>query len=103
VVDYFAVAVKTFKALPTYDWLRRAGIVPSATKTYPLAKVVATLTKHHGYAPILSCVDGALSEVWYGFHARGPVQWGAFEAAAPDSDVGDGVCPDQVKYLPKTY
>ena len=87
--------------MPTYAWLAAAGITPSSTKTYPLDKVVSTLTKRHGQEPIVSCMDGALSEVWYGFHARGPVQWGLFEAAAPDSTEGDGACPEEVKYLPK--
>ena len=100
-VDYFRTAVAVFKTLPSYDWLKDAGIVPSTSETYAAADIQAALGKNRGGAEVyLGCTDaGELNEIWYFFNVRGSVQTGEF---VPDDSLTDSSCPDTgIKYLPK--
>ena len=103
VPDFFERTVDLFKSLPSYDWLKQAGIEPSTSKTYALSDIQSALSKHHGGEDVyVGCSnDGALEELWYFFNVRGSLQTGDF---VPSEVVGvESTCPDQdIKYLPKS-
>jgi ribonuclease T2 len=74
VVDYFDRAVSQFKKLPTYDWLKAAGIVPSLTATYTLEQLQAVAIKRHGFPITWGCSSaGVLDEAWYHYLTKGPI------------------------------
>ncbi|KXJ92548.1 ribonuclease T2-like protein [Microdochium bolleyi] len=102
VVDFFVRAVQLFKTLPSYDWLKQAGIVPSSTKTYTRAEIQTALKKHHqGHDVIINCnKNKELNELWYHYNAFGSVVNGRF---VPVDPVGSpSTCPETgIKYLPK--
>jgi len=47
-VAYFQRMVELFKKLPTYEWLKSAGITPSAHKTYDLDDVIRAIKEASG-------------------------------------------------------
>ncbi|KAM0327016.1 hypothetical protein ACHAQA_006139 [Verticillium albo-atrum] len=99
--DYFRKTVAIFKSLPSYDWLKSAGIIPSDTVTYTLSQIQDVLTAHHGHNVIINCnKNGELNELWYHFNVKGSIQTGTF---VPVDPVGSpSSCPKQgIKYLPK--
>lgn len=97
---FFQVLVNLFKTLDTYTALENAGIVPSSSKTYSATDITTALTKVTGQVPIIDCDSGALSEVYYGFYADGPLGNGKF---VPTVVAGaSSSCSGNVKYLPKT-
>ncbi|KAF2500074.1 ribonuclease M [Lophium mytilinum] len=100
--DFFEKTVALFKTLPSYTWLKAAGIVPSSTATYTSAAIQAALGKNrNGVQVTLGCKNGELNEIWYHYNVKGSVQTGDFEAAAPDGS--KSTCPTTgVKYLPKS-
>lgn len=102
VPDFFERVVSLFKSLPSYDWLKAAGITPSTTKTYTRAEIQTALSQHHdGMKVYLGCSSGELDEIWYYFNVRGSLQTGTF---VPSKDIGGASsCPDTgIKYLPKS-
>jgi hypothetical protein len=73
-VGYFEQIVHQFKQLPSYDWLKEAGIEPSATKTYKRADMEQALRNKFGKTPYLYCPKkSTLSEIWYYYNVRGPL------------------------------
>ena len=99
VVDFFQQVVDLFKGLNTYEFLNNASIVPSATKNYTNAEVMAALRAARGVNATIECSDGQLDQVYYTFNVRGSIADGTFVAAEP---VGEGNgCPDTFQYLPK--
>lgn len=101
VVDYFQKAVDLYKGLPSYQWLKEAGIEPSTSKTYTFSAIQAALAAHRpGVQVTLGCKSSALNEIWYHYDVRGPLQTGEFVAADPDGT--KSTCPQSgIKYLPK--
>ncbi|KAL9592607.1 MAG: hypothetical protein Q9179_006546 [Wetmoreana sp. 5 TL-2023] len=100
VVAYFQKTVDLFKTLDSYSFLSAAGIVPSTTKTYTSAEILAALAKPRGVQVSIQCSSSALDEIWYFFHVRGSVQTGTFVPSEPDGSKSD--CPATgIKYLPK--
>jgi ribonuclease T2 len=101
VVDYFQKAVDLYKSLPSYEWLKAAGIEPSTSKTYTFSAIQAAIAaKRPGVQVTLGCKSGALNEIWYHYDVRGPLQTGEFVAADPDGT--KSTCPQTgIKYLPK--
>jgi ribonuclease T2 len=101
VVDYFQKAVDLYKGLPSYQWLKAAGIEPSTSKTYTFSAIQAALAVNRpGVEVTLGCKSGALNEIWYHYDVRGPLQTGEFVAADPDGT--KSTCPQTgIKYLPK--
>ncbi|KAL8718184.1 MAG: hypothetical protein Q9225_004646 [Loekoesia sp. 1 TL-2023] len=100
VVDYFQKSVDLFKTLDSYSFLSAAGIVPSTTKTYTSAEILAALAKPRGVQVAIQCSSSALDEIWYFFNVKGSVQTGTFVPTDPDGSKSD--CPATgVKYLPK--
>lgn len=98
---FFDRAVELFKGLPTYEWLKEAGIEPSTTATYTSAQIQDALSKKFGGAEVrLGCHYGQLNEVWYFHNVRGSIQAGDF---IPTDVVGSrSSCPSTgIKYLPK--
>lgn len=101
VVDYFQKAVDLFKGLPSYKWLKDAGIEPSTSKTYTFAEIQAALAVNRpGVEVTLGCKSGALNEIWYHYDVRGSLQTGEFVASDPDGT--KSTCPHTgIRYLPK--
>ncbi|KAF2129931.1 ribonuclease T2 [Dothidotthia symphoricarpi CBS 119687] len=101
VVDYFQRAVDLFKTLPSYDWLKAAGIEPSFDKTYTFQAIQDALAVNRpGVEVTLGCKYGRLNEIWYHFDVRGSLQTGDFVPADPDGTKSS--CPKSgIKYLPK--
>jgi ribonuclease T2 len=100
VVDYFRSAVTVYQALPTYQWLLDAGIVPSTSVTYSRDAIQTALRQRHGADVSLGCKANKFDEVWYHFDVKGSVQTGQFVASIPDG--GKTTCPELgIRYPPK--
>ncbi|KAJ7610812.1 ribonuclease T2 [Roridomyces roridus] len=99
-VAYFNTVVKLFKTLPTYEWLKDAGITPSSSQTHTLADLTAALKAGFGSTPSLDCDSGAVYQVSYYYHLKGSVIDGTFVPInAPEA----GSCPSTgIKYLVKS-
>ncbi|KAM0717009.1 hypothetical protein Q7P37_006861 [Cladosporium fusiforme] len=97
---FFNRTVSLFQSLPSYDFLKDAGIVPSTSKTYTSAEIQAALSVNHADKQVyLGCSGGALNEIWYFFNVRGTLESGTFEPSAP---LAHSKCPSTgIKYLPK--
>ncbi|ETI27813.1 hypothetical protein G647_00262 [Cladophialophora carrionii CBS 160.54] len=95
VIEFFETAIKYYRRLPTWGWLKEAKIVPSNSTTYTLADIQGQLTKKYGAVPYVGCsgpryntteqgmrensTDSGrtvVSEVWYYMHAYGRPQEG---------------------------
>ncbi|KAF2121946.1 ribonuclease M [Lophiotrema nucula] len=101
VVDFFQKTVDLFKALPSYEWLSAAGIVPSTSATYTTQAIQNALAKNRpGVTVTLGCSSGALNEIWYHYDVRGSVQTGTFVPANPDGTKSTCAATG-IKYLPK--
>lgn len=91
VINFFDTVIKYFLRLPTYDWLKAAGITPSNSTSYSLSDFQNTLTSAYGTVPYVGCAGPrynetqagkgstdngrtALSEVWYFSWANGRAQ-----------------------------
>ncbi|KAF1946621.1 ribonuclease T2 [Clathrospora elynae] len=101
VVDFFQKAVDLYKTLPSYEWLKAAGITPSTSKTYTFAAIQSALAVNRpGVQVTLGCKSGSLNEIWYHYDVRGPLQTGEFVATDPDGTKSS--CPQTgIKYVPK--
>ncbi|KAF2717671.1 ribonuclease T2 [Polychaeton citri CBS 116435] len=100
---FFNRTVSLFKTLPTYDWLKAAGITPSSSQTYSLSAIQSALSQHHGGNNVyLGCTNGALEQVYYYFNVKGSVASGEFVAASPDSGSSSNCPSSGIKYLPKS-
>ncbi|KAE8453981.1 hypothetical protein EG329_007757 [Mollisiaceae sp. DMI_Dod_QoI] len=99
-VDFFVKVVSLFQTLPTYTWLKNAGITPSSSKTYKLSAMQSALESAFGAPVILLCQDtNVVYEIYYAFHVEGSVQNGTW---VPTSNEGSSSnCPSTVKYPPK--
>ncbi len=103
VVDFFHTAVNAFYKLPTFEFLKEEGIVPSKTKTYTYDQIDSALSKHFfGKKVHFSCNRfQALQEVWYYYTILGSVQFGKYH---PIDAMGRGNCPREgIKFLPKDF
>lgn len=101
VVDYFQKAVDLFKGLPSYEWLKAAGIEPSTSATYTFDQIQKALAVNRpGVEVTLGCKSGALNEIWYHYDVRGSLQTGEFVPSDPDGTKSS--CPKTgIRYLPK--
>lgn len=54
--NYFKSTLEAFKKLQIDEWLNKAGIVPSATKLYPVAEFHAAIKKNLGHSAQIDCV-----------------------------------------------
>ncbi|EPQ31020.1 uncharacterized protein PFL1_01209 [Pseudozyma flocculosa PF-1] len=102
VLEYFKQIVRRFKALPTYDWLAEAGIVPSTNTTYSLKSIQDALAKKHGGIPYIGCRKGELNEFWYFDTVKGQLS-SPLAHFYPENSTTKSNCPEQVKYLPKVF
>ena len=82
VVDFFNVTATLFESLPTYQWLADAGITPS-NQQYSSSDILNALQQGFGESVIISCSDGALSQVEYTFNVQGSVDGGSFIPVGP--------------------
>ncbi|KAH7193323.1 ribonuclease T2-like protein [Fusarium flagelliforme] len=98
-VPYFQKAVSIFKRLPTYDWLRDAGIIPSYSMFYHLSDIQAALEQQHGSRVSLRCAGQRLHQIGYHFNVTGTLQDGYFTDSGAIGDWDD--CPELVLYEPK--
>ncbi|MCJ1281429.1 ribonuclease T2-like, partial [Xylographa opegraphella] len=76
VVDFFQRTVDLFMELDTYKFLADAGIVPSATRNYTSAEVLAALNKPRGVNASIECYHGQLDEVYYFYDVAGTIAEG---------------------------
>ncbi|KAK7692451.1 hypothetical protein QCA50_004076 [Cerrena zonata] len=101
VVIYIKRTISLFQILPTFEFLKRKGIVPSATQTYPFSDIIGVLKNATGKTPTINCNGRGnkfLNELWYHFETKGSVIDGIFTHADADSTSD---CPDTVWYWPK--
>jgi len=100
-VDFYKAAVRLYRSLPTFQFLKFCGIVPSSDQTYALNDVQRCLTQATGgFVPHLGCnTEGEFNEVWYYFHWMGMIRDG--EVAGTNSTSGSTCPPTGIKYLPK--
>ncbi|QPG74927.1 hypothetical protein FOA43_002265 [Brettanomyces nanus] len=102
VVDFYKRTVDVYDTLPTFEWLRKGGIVPSNTKTYTRAEIEDSIASQFGHPVYISCNRfNALQEVWYFHQLKGSILSGEF---VPIPAMLDSRCPESgIKFLPKTF
>ena len=83
VVDYFDKTVEKFQELPSYEFLAKAGILPSYTQTYSLSSVKEALERGHGAEVTVRCHYNSLNEIWYHYNVAGSLQTGKFVPSIP--------------------
>ncbi|WXC57155.1 hypothetical protein SNK03_003077 [Fusarium graminearum] len=98
-VPYFQKTVSLFKRLPTYEWLRDAGIIPSYSMLYQLSDIQEALERQHGSRVSLRCAGQRLHEIGYHFNVTGTLQDGYFTDSGAIGHWND--CPDLILYEPK--
>ncbi|RGP79197.1 ribonuclease trv [Fusarium longipes] len=98
-VPYFQKTISLFKRLPTYEWLRDAGIIPSYSMLYQLSDIQAALEQQHGSRVSLRCAGQRIHEVGYHFNVTGTLQHGYFTDSGAIGNWDD--CPELVLYEPK--
>ncbi|SCO04125.1 related to ribonucleases [Fusarium fujikuroi] len=96
---YFQKAMSLHKRLPTYEWLRDDGIIPSYSMFYRLSDIQDTLEDHHGSRVSLRCAGQRIRTIGYHFNVTGTLQDGVFTDSGAFGDLGD--CPELVLYEPK--
>ncbi|CAK5264515.1 unnamed protein product [Mycena citricolor] len=80
VIDFFDAVIRAYRMYPTFDILAAAGIVPSNTTAYSLARIESALQSQTGALPHIGCVKGTiLSEVWYYNHVWATEQFGTYK------------------------
>lgn len=83
---YFERAVSVYKALPTYEFLAKRGILPTTTKTYTLDQIQGAIQHATGHNATIVCdANGFFSEVWYHYKVQGSIVDGKFINAEPVS------------------
>lgn len=99
--DFYSTVLKLYKTLPTYDFLKQAGIEPSEDKTWNIDEFSNALTKHtNGHSVYLGCDDSnAITQLWYFFKLKGSVADGTFHNV---DSVSSSTCKDGFKYKPKS-
>lgn len=99
VADFFATTVNLQRRLPTYFFLKNAGILPSDTEKVSRDVVLAALKGYgHGHKAYLKCENDALTEVRYYFSLKGSVSAGEFVSIDADKTSD---CPAEFWYKPK--
>ncbi|KXN88861.1 Ribonuclease Le2 [Leucoagaricus sp. SymC.cos] len=90
---------QTEQTLPTYDWLSKAGILPS-TKTFTLSTLTSALKSASGVTPALDCNGSTLNAISWYFNLKGSIIDGVF---VPINAPKAGSCPSSgIKYPPKS-
>ncbi|ORY05718.1 ribonuclease T2-like protein [Clohesyomyces aquaticus] len=122
VVDFFETAISYYKQVPTYKWLKNAGIVPrnGTDKGYTYADLAKVLSKKHGALPYLGCsgprynttdagrngTDSGftvLSEVWYYDYAYGrPQEGNTIPVNATGSPTNCAKAKGAIRYLERS-
>jgi len=99
-VDFFKTVVGLFKTLPTYEFLSKAGITPSDSKSYDFDDVLAALKKNgNGAVPAVSCSSGKLSAISWYYNLKGSLIDGEFVAIdSPQKST----CSGSIKYPTKS-
>lgn len=100
VYDYFKVATNLYKSLPTFEFLKEEGIVPSNEKTYTKKQIDDALTKHFGQKVFFKCNKyQGLQEIWYFHHLKGSLLQENFK---PIDTLSHSSCPETgIKFFPK--
>lgn len=100
IYDFFKTAVALYEAYPTFEFLKKRGIVPSLTATYSKSAIAEALSENFGgHSVFYKCNRyGALQEIWYYHYLRGPLRNGEFVQIPAQLSTN---CPENVKFLPK--
>lgn len=98
--DFYNLTLNLYEQLPTFEFLKEEGIVPSLTQKYTKKQIDEALTKHFGKKVYFSCNKyNALQEIWYYHHLKGPLLEGAF---APIDTIVNSKCPEEdILFIPK--
>lgn len=101
-IDYFKITLNLYHKLPTFEWLKNAGITPSDERTYDKEDILRALSGKFGYNPRISCdANNALNEVWYFFYVEGSLRNQKFKGT---DSINDSNCPNNgIKFLPKRF
>ncbi|KAJ7073784.1 ribonuclease T2-like protein [Mycena amicta] len=100
-VAFFQIVVNLFQTLPTYTWLAKHGIVPSATGTHTLQSLKDALQTEAGVIPALDCQGNTLDSVSWYFNLRGSLLEASPGFVAIDAPE-EGNCPNSgIRYPPK--
>jgi len=101
VVDYFKVAFHLFEQLPTFEWLKDAGITPSNSKTYTSDEISKALKDKFGHEVYIGCdKNNGLNEVWYFHQLKGSLLGEQFHRI---DSFSSSKCPSSgIKFVPKT-
>ncbi|KAL9940329.1 hypothetical protein V8E36_001034 [Tilletia maclaganii] len=99
-VDFFNTTVALHQRYNIYAALAKAGIVPTRSRSYPLADLQAALRDAFGVSVALRCVSVYLQEVWIYHHTQGRAT-SADSFIAIDGLAKDNKCPANVRYMPK--
>ncbi|KAH3672825.1 hypothetical protein WICMUC_004047 [Wickerhamomyces mucosus] len=102
VYDFFQISINLFEKVPTFNWLKSEGIIPSNFKTYTKLEILNALTKNFGYQPFISCdSNNALNQVWYYHIVKGSI---LNENFIPIDSLNPSNCKSTgIKFLPKSY
>lgn len=96
---YYQKVLEVWNTLPTYKFLKAAGITPSVEKPYALSDIEQALKVSHDNKKVyIGCRNGTINEIWYYYQVRGSALTGDY--VARDS-LTNSLCPKYVWYLPK--
>lgn len=100
VIDFFNVSMNRFEQLPTFEWLKEAGISPSKEKDYTKKEIEDALISRFGALPYIKCNRyNGIQEIWYFHNTRGPL---ISELFVPMDSIVVGDCPATgIKFYPK--
>ena len=90
VVDFFQKTVQLFSKLDTYEFLKDAGIVPSANATYTYTQITQALVRHRGVNATIECTgtgSNELDEVYYYYNVAGSAQDGLYVPSQPGKSI----------------
>ncbi|CAN6602711.1 ribonuclease T2-like [Trichomonascus vanleenenianus] len=98
--DFYDAAVTLFRELPTYEWLKEAGIEPSTDKRWTVKQFQDVLSAKFGKSVGILCDrHNAINQIFYYYNLKGSVASGDFVPREALS--GSSNCKDGFKYLPK--
>lgn len=98
-IAYYQKVLEVWNELPTYKFLKEAGITPSLEKPYALSDIEQALkVAHQNKKVYVGCQNGTINEIWYYHQIRGSALDGDY---VPRDSLTKSSCPSYVWYLPK--
>lgn len=98
-IAYYQKVLEVWNTLPTFKFLKAAGITPSLEKPYALSDIEQALkVAHQNKKVYVGCLNGTINEIWYYYQIRGSALEGDY---VPRDSLTKSSCPSYVWYLPK--